>query len=256
MRILMVGDLHSNTNAANQMLDHAAEVGADVIVQVGDFGFWPRTEPGRKFLRKAEARLARLGLELWWVAGNHDDPVALRTRPVEADGRRRTSEHSWHLPSGHRWVWGETVWVAAGGAVSVDRYGRTEGVSWFPDEELADSDVDQIIGDGPADVIVAHDGPWSDGVLGRRLSLDLPVPQRRSVWPEDLVEKSDVHMRRVRRLVEQSQAKRVFHGHHHVRYDDIIQTGHGLVTIKGLGHDLGPIDHLYILVDETGNPIS
>jgi Calcineurin-like phosphoesterase superfamily domain len=256
VRVLIVGDLHCDTAAAIKVIDHAAEVGADVIMQVGDFGFWPRTESGRKFLRKAETRLDRLGLQLWWVDGNHDDLQALRTRPVEADGRRRVSEHIWHLPRGHRWVWGGTAWVAAGGAVSVDRYGRTEGVSWFRDEALTEADVDQIVAGGAADVIVAHDGPWGDGVLGRRLSLDMPVPDRGSWWPEELLLESDAHMRRMRRLVEGVGAGRVFHGHHHVRYDDLLTATHGSVKVTGLGDNEGPIDQAWILVDEAGQPIS
>lgn len=214
-----------------QVIARAAEVNADLILQVGDFGFWPRTEPGRKFLRKTEARLARVGLDLWWVDGNHDDLKALHTRPVEAEGRRRVSEHISHLPRGHRWVWDGTVWVAAGGAVSVDRYGRTEGVSWFRDEVLTDAEVDQIIADGGADVVVSHDAPWGDGALGRRLSLDLPVSERESWWPEDLLQESDEHMRRVRRLVDGVRASRVFHGHHHIRYDDLLAARHGSVEV-------------------------
>lgn len=256
VRALVVGDLHANTATALQVFDYAAAVSADVILQVGDFGFWPRTEPGRKFLRKTEARLAQLGLDLWWVDGNHDDLKALRTRPVEVHGRRRVSEHMWHLPRGHRWSWGDTIWVAAGGAVSVDRYGRTEGVSWFRDEELTDAEVDQIVAGGPADVVVSHDAPWGVATLQRSLGLDLPVSDRDSWWPDDLLEESDIHMRRVRRLVDGVGASRVFHGHHHVRYDDLLPAGYGPVEITGLGDDRTPIDQACVLVDETGRPTS
>ena len=256
MRVLVVGDLYCNTGAVFQVIEHAARMQADLILQVGDFGFWPRTESGRKFLRKTEARLALRGLDLWWVDGNHDDLVALRSRPIEADGRRRVSEHVWHLPRGHRWVWEDTVWVAAGGAVSVDRYGRTEGVSWFRDEELTDAEVDLIIAGGTADVVVSHDAPWGVGTLERRLSLDLRPSERESLWPDDLLEESDDHMKRVRRLVDGVTASRVFHGHHHVRYDDVLAATHGSVTVvKGLGDNQGLIDQAWILVDEAGRPI-
>lgn len=254
MRILVVGDLHSDTAAASMAIDHAAAVGADVIVQLGDFGFWPRTEPGRKFLRKTEARLAQVGMELWWLDGNHDDHLALVTRQVGADGRRQVSEHMFHLPRGHRWAWGHTTWMAAGGAVSVDRYGRTEGVSWFRDEVLTDSEVDKIIADGPADVVVSHDAPWGLVALERRLSLDLPPSERESWWPDDLLVMSDEHMQRVRRLVDGVRAVRVLHGHHHSRYDDVLQGEHGSVKVTGLGDNEGAIEHAWILVDETGEP--
>lgn len=153
----------------------------------------------------------------------------------------------------HRWMWGETEWVAAGRALSVDRYGRTEGVSWFRDETLTDAEVDQIIADGAADVIAAHDAPWGDRVLGRRLSFDLQLPDRGSWWPEELLLESDVHMRR---LVEGVEANRVFHGHHHVRCDDLLPVSHGPVEITGLSDDRGPIDQSCVLVDGTGRPVS
>jgi len=255
VRVLIVGDLHCNTGAVFQVIDHAVEVQADLIVQVGDFGFWPRTESGRSFLRKTEARLAQRGLDLWWVAGNHDDLQALQSRPVEADGRRRVSEHIWHLPRGHRWVWGDTVWLAAGGAVSVDRYGRTEGVSWFRDEALTDAEVEQIVADGPVDVVVSHDAPWGTELLGRRLSLDLPASECESSWPDDLLEQSDEHMARVRRLVDGVRASRVFHGHHHVRYEDEVAATQGPVQIIGLGDDRGPTAEACVLVDHRGRPI-
>ena len=255
MRILMVGDLHGDTAALIKVLACAVDKGADVIVQLGDFGFWPRVEFGRKFLRKAEARLAEVGLELWWVDGNHEDHQALATRRIESDGRRRVSDHVWHLPRGHRWMWGNTVWVAAGGAVSVDRYRGSEGKWWFPDEVLTDTEVDQIIDLGHADVIVAHDAPWGAGTLERLFSFDLPPSERQSSWPVDRLEESDTHMRRVGRLVDGVGAGRFFHGHLHVHYDDELAAPHGSVEIRGLGDNRTPIDELSLLVDETGRPI-
>jgi hypothetical protein len=256
VRVFIVGDPHCDTAVASKVITSAADMGADVILQLGDFGFWPRTQPGRKFLRKAEARLEQVGLDLWWVDGNHDDHKALHTRQVGADGRRRVSDHMYHLPRGHRWTWGDHEWVASGGAVSVDRYGRTEGVSWFRDEVLTDGEVNQIIAGGAAGVVVAHDAPWGVGALERRLSLDLPPSERVSWWPDDLMGESDEHMRRVRRVVDGVGASRVFHGHHHVRYDDVLAATHWAVQVSGLGDNSGPIDQAWMLVDEAGQPIS
>lgn len=136
MRVLLVGDLHANTGAAFEVIDYAAAVRADLILQLGDFGFWPRDLQGRTFLRKVEKRLALRGLNLWWIDGNHEDFDGLTVLPIGEDGRREISEHVWHLPRGYRWQWGATTWVAVGGAVSVDKNYRTEGKTWFAAEEL------------------------------------------------------------------------------------------------------------------------
>jgi hypothetical protein len=150
----------------------------------------------------------------------------------------------------------DTVWVAAGGAVSVIVRGRTEGVPWSRGEVLTATEVDQIIADGLADVVVSHDAPWGVGALERWLSLDLPPSERESSWPEDLLSESDEPRRRVRRLVDGVRASRVFLGHHHVRYDDLLGATHGSVRGSGLGDDRGPIDEACMLVNEAGQPIS
>jgi hypothetical protein len=86
VRALVVGDLHINPDAALHGFDYEATVGADVVLQVGDLGFWPWPAFGRKFFRKVEARLASHGLNLWWSDGNHDDLLAHGTRPSRLTG--------------------------------------------------------------------------------------------------------------------------------------------------------------------------
>jgi Icc-related predicted phosphoesterase len=253
MRVLVVGDLHSNTAAAFEVIEHAAALGADLILQAGDWGYWPRDQRAQVFLRKVEKRLALRGLTLWWVAGNHD---RLAARPVDPDGRRRLSEHVWNLPDGFRWSWDGTVWVAVGGAVSVDKAFRTEGKSWFAAEELTDEKASRIIADGPADVVLSHDAPLGVPFLRRLLHQDLPAWRRDSQWPTGTVIRSDEHQRRIRRVVEGVGARRVFHGHHHIRYSDTLAAAHGAVAIEGLGMDTDPLLARCCLVDGAGNPIA
>lgn len=255
-RVLVVGDLHSNTGAALAIIDHAAMLPADVILQVGDLGWWSRDPQGQKFLRKIEKRLALRDLELWWVDGNHESHDLLLARPIGEDGRRQVSEHMWHLPRGYRWQWGTSTWVAVGGAVSVDKAYRTEGKTWFAAEELTDDEADAIIAGGPADVVVAHDAPLGVPFLRALLDQDKPAWRRSSQWPTGLVMRSDEHQRRIRRVVEGVQATRVFHGHHHIRYTDTLAAAHGKVQVEGLGMDLDPLAARCLLVDSDGRPIA
>jgi hypothetical protein len=256
MRVLVVGDLHSNTGAAFEVIDYAAALGADLIVQAGDWGYFPRDQRAQVFIRKVEKRLALRGLALWWVAGNHEDHDRLAARPVDPDGRRQLSEHVWNLPDGYRWTWGGTVWVAVGGAVSVDKALRTEGESWFAAEELTDEEASRIIAGGPADVMLSHDAPLGVPFLRRLLHQDLPAWRRDSQWPTGTVIRSDEHQRRIRRVVEGVGAQRVFHGHHHIRYSDTLVAVHGPVAIEGLGMDTDPLPTRCCLVDGAGNPIA
>lgn len=256
MRVLVVGDLHANTSAALAVIDHAATVRADVILQLGDFGFWPRDPRGQKFLRKVGRRLELRGLELWFVDGNHEDHDRLRALPLQVDRTAwlRNEHGTWsptlrYLPRGCRWTWGETTWVAAGGAVSMDRDLLTPGVDWFPQEELTDPQVERIIEDGPADVVVAHDAPWGVPMLTAR------TEQGAAGWPLGRVMASDEHQRQVLRVVQDVGAQRVFHGHHHWRYSDVLEAAGGPVQVEGLGMDHDPLAALCVLVDGDGWPI-
>ena len=251
-RILLVGDTHANTACALAVIDHAAAVGADVIVQVGDFGFWPRAKKGRKFLRKVEWRLAQAGIELWFVDGNHEDHDALGRRPIEPDGRRRIDEH---LPRGFRWTWDGTTWLAAGGGASVDRTYRMPGVSWFPQETLTDVQVAAMIDAGPAEVVVAHDCPMGTAFLHARYDQGTPARDRVTMWPAEQLVESDQHQARLRWLVDGMRARTVIHGHHHVRFSDTLDADHGPVSVEGLGLDGGPLSQLVLLVGPDGKPV-
>lgn len=254
VRVLVVGDLHANTGAALQVIDYAATAGADLVLQMGDYGWWPNDQRGQGFIRKVEKRLAVRGLDLWWIDGNHEHFDRLLARPIDADGRRQMSEHVWHLPRGFRWRWSQAVWVAVGGAVSVDKAFRTEGKTWFAGEELTDEEAEAIIAGGPADVVVSHDAPLGVPFLRNLLRQERPAWRRESEWPTGLIMRSDEHQRRVRRVVDGVRATRVFHGHHHIRYSDVLPAAHGSVLVEGLGMDLDPLAARCLLVDGDGHP--
>ena len=254
-RILLVGDLHMNTLAALQVIDHAQALAADLILQLGDFGFWPRSSAGQRYLNEVESKLSKFGLDLWFIPGNHEDWTSLAERPIEDDGLRIIAGHIREIPVGHRWTWGSTRWLGIGGAPSVDKHLRTEGVDWFPEEEVTERQVAAIIAAGPADIVVAHDAPMGTDFLGRRLQQHLDPWQRNSWWPVSAQARADALQERLRRILDGVEAVRWFHGHHHVRYSSTIPATHGEVQVDGLALDGEPIKELTLLVDADGDPI-
>lgn len=254
-RILLVGDLHLNTRAALQTIAHARDRGAELVVQVGDFGFWPRMSEGQEYLRTVDARLATAGLELWFVPGNHEDWASLAELTPGEDGLLPIADHVRGIPTGHRWTWGSTRWLAVGGATSVDRHLRTEGLDWFSDEEVTEAQIAATIEGGPVDVVVAHDAPMGTPLLYARYKQHLPPWQRDSWWPISALMASDAHQERMHRILDSVGATRWFHGHHHVRYTSTMTTGHGDVEVVGLALDGTPLNELTLLVDASGRPI-
>ena len=80
-----------------------------------------------------------------FIRGNHDDPAACRSQSL-------------CITDGHS----EADMFFCGGALSVNLKGRTEGLNWWPDEELSDPDFASIrekyLDEKPA-IMVTHDCP-------------------------------------------------------------------------------------------------
>lgn len=250
-RVLLVGDLHGNIDAGLRAVQRAAELGADLIVQVGDFGFWPDrgTQYEGSWQRTFEGRVTKAcmgaGISLIWIPGNHENWEELdRRRAEEGLDELGLWEHTaalWEAHPGVELLIGGQRWLFVGGAVSVDRHWRTPGVSWFAQERITDEFGATIAaGQRDVDVIVAHDAP-----SGVPFLYELNAGDRG--WPADLIAESDAHQQLMRRILEARLAPGGLwvHGHHHVRCTDQVAGA----RIEGLGRDGDPIDDLTLLVD-------
>lgn len=166
---------------------------------------------------------------MWFIDGNHDDQYALRDQPREDDGTALIRDHIRYLPRGHRWTWHGQVWLALGGAYSVDNTRYTPGVDWWPEEIVSDTDVGAATAGGPVDALITHDAPSGIGVPGY-----VGNPHG---WSEADLLAVDRNRAAVRSVVDAVRPAQLFHGHYHVRYDAIL-TGLGYRTeIFGLGDD-------------------
>ena len=229
-RVAFAGDWHANTRWAEAAITYAAEHGADVIVQLGDFGYNFRAP----FVNGLEKALSRTGLRLLFVDGNHEDFPRLLGYPVRPNGLRQISSRVWHLPRGFRWEWGGISWLAVGGAHSVDRPWREPGVSWWPQEAVTDDDISQAVGGGPADVLVAHDCPAGVPIPGLAESAHL--------WPAEELAAAEAHRAKLRTVVDAVRPSAIWHGHFHLRYSAKPDLGYGPVTVHGLDCDGSTLD--------------
>jgi hypothetical protein len=233
-RILVVGDWHGNEDWALSTIRRVPGVlGGEphrLVLQLGDFGVWP-DEAGQAYLAHVSAAMAQVQAELWFIDGNHEDfpqLARLARAGTTPDGRVPVRPCLFHLPRGYRWTWHGRRWLACGGAVSLDRARRTEGLDWWPEEEISDAEEAAIIAGGHADVLISHDCP--SGVahaFGRPPS-----------WlaPEDLA-RADAHRRRLQRIVDAVQPTYVIHGHLHRAYQRNCDFGYGPVQVTGLDSD-------------------
>lgn len=225
MKIAYAGDWHSNTGWAIKAINHASFEKADIIVHLGDYGY--DFHPG--FIEQIESTLAVVGIELWFVDGNHEDFSWLYKQPIGEDGRRKISDHVYHLPRGFRWEWNGVKFLAMGGAYSVDRRWRKLNASWWREETITPEQVEKAIADGPADVLVSHDCPSGVTIPG--------IGDGPQMWPYDAIMKSKEHQEELWRIVDAVQPREIWHGHYHRRYDALVNFGYGQVEVHGLDMD-------------------
>lgn len=126
--VLFLGDSHGNVAFIAKALHAAIIRQCEVIVQAGDFGIWDHTQRGKDFLVAVETHLNEIDVILIFVDGNHENFDSLYARPIDDDGFRRVTDHIWHAPRGHIWQMGEKIFLAMGGAHSIDGPG---GPPWW-----------------------------------------------------------------------------------------------------------------------------
>lgn len=237
-RILVAGDWHGNTDWATHVIGQAedrlaGETGTvKVILHLGDFGIWPGAA-GEEYLREVRQALVDADALLMFVDGNHEDFSQL-ARWHGGFHPDRGTKWGWPrlfwLRRGHRWEWHGRTWLALGGGVSLDRAIRTEGVNWWPEEEISDEQEREVVAAGPADVMVTHDCP--SGVMHT-----FPPPP--SFWDLKDLARNDAHRERLQRIVDAVQPSHLLHGHLHRSYQRTCDFGYGPVEVTGLDYDEG-----------------
>jgi Icc-related predicted phosphoesterase len=210
--VMVAGDWHGSPSWAEACFQHAYSKGVDVIVHAGDFGFWVDNQWTAEYLRRVEQAAQEWNIPILWACGNHEDHS--RRHEFNSPDRPMTT----YLARGDRWTWWGKRFMALGGAFSVDRFMRTEGVGWWPEEELSNDEIEHASRhDGhQVDVVIAHDCPT--GVFIPGIGADAQT-QTRGDWPDHMLAGALKHRDKVRRVWEATRPKLWVHGHYHRQYE-------------------------------------
>lgn len=144
-KICVVGDTHGYWDLLNEFI---ANESPDIILQCGDFGYWPNISYfDLNLLDNGDTRI-------YWCDGNHEsfvDIKKLTDNQVYPNVYYMKRGSVLMLPDNRRVLF-------IGGAYSIDRNGRTPGWDWFPDEEITQRDVYNLP-DVQVDIIISHTCP-------------------------------------------------------------------------------------------------
>jgi predicted phosphodiesterase len=200
MRTLFIGDSHGNALFIRRALDVAKQSGTKLCIQVGDFGFWPKSG----FATAMDALLKEVGMPMWVIDGNHDYLIEAYTFLSEDVFSMEPGIH--YIPRGSVTKVNDVILGFMGGAVSVDQSFRVEGKSWWANEIMNTSELDICKANGKVDIWITHD------------AVEMPPNKR----PIDFGYKVNQAIKQQQYMMRQAydavQPKFHIHGHWHYRY--------------------------------------
>lgn len=236
MRILLAGDTHSHLEHWEYLLHQRALFDCDAVIQLGDFGYYPKVEHLGYYISGLEEMIYQCGLagtdfRIYFIDGNHDDHASLFKLPRDEDGFAIVSEHIRWIPRGHSFTWDGVKFLGLGGGYSVNRKHMEKVGLYSPHELLIDTEIERAIKVGKVDVLLTHDVPEGINIaeiIGRTRGGDAgfkPHPP------------SHENRRKLRRVVERCRPRQVFHGHYHAAHRNELRVGDRIVKIEGLAQE-------------------
>lgn len=212
--VLLAGDWHGNVNWAQRIISQLPYLLPDeakpLILHLGDFGIW-HGKQGLEYRMRVSVALEAMDAELWFVDGNHENHELLADyakNSTTEDGRVFISPRIYHLPRNYRFELSGRTFHALGGAVSVDKVLRREGVDWWPDEALTAEEAATACEGISPDVVLAHDAPQCvPFAFG-------PPPK---AWATEDLHKAQLHRELLQKVTDCMSPALWVHGHYHVR---------------------------------------
>lgn len=230
-RVVVAGDWHRDTAWGSGVIKEGARFLKDMpyklFLHLGDFLSF---NPG-DYLDEIDAVLQENDAHLWFLDGNHEDFPLIATfmENLDENGMGIVRDRIRYLPRGFCWAWHNREWLALGGAVSVDKDIRTEGVNWWPDEEITMQQAVAVMSQGKTDVVLSHDCP--SGV-----PLTLPPPAK--LWLTQL-DRANRHRQRLQEIFDVIRPSYNLNGHYHMSWSKMVQMPWGRMRSTGLDCNRG-----------------
>lgn len=208
--IYIVGDIHGKWDQLFLKIK-ASEIRDFILIGVGDLGigFLDAEKQARQF-DYINSFFDGKGVDFIGIRGNHDDPAYFDGSIDRSNFKLLADYTSLSL--------NDKEFLFVGGAVSIDRKIRKEGVSYWKDEKFV-LDVSKI---KRCDVLVTHSAPTWSGPFDRA-GISGWCDRDETLWDECLQERKDHDV-----LIKLCGASRHYCGHFHtsssVDFDGCIST--------------------------------
>lgn len=206
--IYIVGDIHGDYHPLVQFID--SRPSNSLFIQVGDLGIgFPRSK-SLSYFNWVDKALKEKQSKLYVIRGNHDDKRFF-------DEAQHT-QNLFLLPDYTEKEINGFKWRFIGGATSIDRDRRREGVNYWSSEVLDYQSVDS-----ECDVLIMHTAPKScfpvdndDGLMKVIGCFVEPDPDLRSSIFKDLKAEREL----AEMIFKESNPKFLYYGHFHTSHKE------------------------------------
>lgn len=206
-RVAVCGDWHGNIGWVRTLAKALPTLAPDVttILQLGDW--WMNATDQDAAFQNSSIDTVLVTL------GNHE-PWGDITPLLDANPRSsvRVSAMTWLLARPARLTIGRRTVLSLGGAASVDKAWRREGVNWWPDEEITDTHVRAAVAMGDSDLMLAHESPDRTPVS----AVQAVLRTNPFGFPDDALADSLLSRRRVAKVWDLVHPELLVHGHMHI----------------------------------------
>jgi Icc-related predicted phosphoesterase len=145
-KIIITGDIHNNFGRLNDLINKKRP---ELVLCCGDFGYWPDV-----YWADPMSNVITHGAKILWCDGNHENHWALKKRTTD-----ELSPNIFYMPRGSTYTLddGRTI-MFMGGADSIDKNIRIEGVNWFREEIIQQKDLYNLP-NIKVDIFITHTCP-------------------------------------------------------------------------------------------------
>lgn len=163
-KIILTGDIHADISRI-VLMDDSEMTKDDIVIVLGDFGvIWGNSEMTDWRLKE----LSKKNFTTAFLDGNHENFVEIaRLENITSWHGGKVGKLPYgiiHLLRGEIYNINGKIIGVCGGANSVDLWHRTEGVSWWREEEITDKDISNFeanLKGNKIDIMLSHDAPAS-----------------------------------------------------------------------------------------------
>lgn len=201
----VTGDTHGNLDC---LIRRIKDLRDDIVLVTGDFGFvWDNSNKENRRLNILEQFLAERNLKVITCYGNHSGRTVLKNEYQETDycgGKAKfIRSNIIYLENGYVFNIADKKIFVMGGAESIDKANRIEGVSWWREEVPSTLEFNR--GLDSLDLV-----DWKvDYVLTHTCPLHIVEQMYKYHWTSNIVEKY------LEQVYQNLEFDKWFFGHHH-----------------------------------------